>query len=422
MIIGILTIIFTLVIVFLVLSFSDSKISSTYSFIPFLFSYLLFSFIGIPLLYLPNNSYVQEKGINDLYLLNSLIFISSVSIILVSISYVFFQNYFFKGTKNIIKPIRIDVTNRFLVSVFLILSFLSVYIYLSQLDSYALMLSFYDEDKSIALSRSNATNNFPHVWRYVFFAGELLPFLSYLLLAENILIKKKNWSFLFITSFFLFSFYSLINLQKSTLPFYLFSLVFCYKLSSNTIFVFKELLIFSILGFSLVAGILFLATGSEFNIIIENIFSRILSGTPAASFFYLKIFPYEHDFLLGQSLPNPGNLFPFEVFELTKYVSSYFSNSASGVVGSAPGPFWSDLYANFGYVGVFIICPLIGMIFNFIDYIRVAFQKSPLNIALFTYLTFEFRELSTTGFLPLFGAVNIFLVICIYMVLKIKFR
>tara|TARA_B100001057_G_C22530472_1_gene825570 strand:- start:257 stop:772 length:516 start_codon:yes stop_codon:yes gene_type:complete len=133
---------------------------------------------------------------------------------------------------------------------------------------------------------------------------------------------------------------------------------------------------------------------------LESIFKRILTGSLLPGYYYLEYFPKMEDFILGRSMPNPANLFPFEPYNLTQEISlwAYPEDRKAGISGSMPAFFWGEFYANFGVISALIGSLLIGFFLRFVDYAIDKRGKNPLIIALSAWVIMHFAELSSTGF------------------------
>tara|TARA_B100000609_G_C17092046_1_gene369831 strand:- start:129 stop:650 length:522 start_codon:yes stop_codon:yes gene_type:complete len=132
----------------------------------------------------------------------------------------------------------------------------------------------------------------------------------------------------------------------------------------------------------------------------ESIYKRVLTGSLIPGYYYLEYFPHIEDFILGRSMPNPANLFPFESYNLTKEISlwAFPEDRKAGISGSMPAFFWGEFYANFGVLAALLGSAIIGFLLRIIDYAIDNRGNNPLIIALSSWVIIHFAELSSTGF------------------------
>ena len=416
---------FTIIFVLGILKYVRTPITEANFISPFIISYLVFSYVGFPLIYSPSSRYVIEKGINNINTLDYTFILSSLSIIILIFSYAF--TLVISRTKKLSSNYKLEINylkSNQLIIIFIVLltSIYFLFFYINLIPSLGIInLLFGDSAQELGLVRSNATNALDHAWRYQFFPGKMIPFLSYCLIIQNS--KEKNYviKFLMITSVLLSIFYCIMNLMKGPLLFYLWSIFFLNNLLNNKKFNFRTIILFSLIALTFMISLVWAITQSTFDSILEGVLNRIFSGSLAAGYFHVEIFPKIHDYLYGFTVPNPSNIFPFEVFELTKYVSSYISGvSSNGVVGSTPGPFWAELYANFGTLGVVLGSSLIGIIFGLFHIFFKNLKPNIYYIALFVFIAFEFREISTSGFFAFLFPLQIILIIVFSYFLRFR--
>ena len=114
---------------------------------------------------------------------------------------------------------------------------------------------------------------------------------------------------------------------------------------------------------------------------------------------YLVVFPDQVDYLLGNSFPNPGGIFPWEPYRLTVEVMNivYPELEAKGVVGSMPTFFWGEMYANFGSLGILVPPFFIGYVVYMINILIFCLPMSPVVLAIFLSVTMYIKNLSGTG-------------------------
>ena len=114
------------------------------------------------------------------------------------------------------------------------------------------------------------------------------------------------------------------------------------------------------------------------------------------AYFYLEVFPEQHDFLYGQSFPNPSGIFPFTPYKLAVEIHQVISPDIvnKGVIGSAASVYWVEMYANFGTLGVLFAPVFVGVWLYLITYIIDMLESTPLKIALTVWLALHLSHLS----------------------------
>jgi len=209
---------------------------------------------------------------------------------------------------------------------------------------------------------------------------------------------------IFIISFLLSSFISIMALEKAILFWFLIALFLTYIIVRYQGKLDIKKTIFSV--FFVVVSLVFLYHNlyakndlTIFDSII-TVFSRAFTGSIQPAYHYLEFFPAHHDFLWGRSFPNPKGIFPFETFVLTKEIMNFAQPEGlkNNIIGSMPTIFWAETYANFGIIGVFIVPFIAGVMVWIVQYCINKFENTPIKVALYVWLIIHFKNLSITGF------------------------
>ena len=407
------------------LSLSGNSILKSNILSPLLLSYFVFSYLGFPLLFNNNTRYNYLVGFYDSDVLTTTFIYSTVSIFILVLSFIFTKYLltFYKKNRFESKTIK-SVGNPKTVLFTLIVSVLFLIKYITSLSDLAIIkiiTGFGTND--IALARSEATNNLQKAWRLQFFPKYVIPFLSYYFFVEYKITKEKYKNLLFIITATISLFYGVMNAQKSPILFYIWSLIFLSYYIENKKLKLKTAAVFTIGSLLFLVIFLYLITGSEILSILNGISNRITAATITSAYFHVNIFPVKHPFLYGLSSPNPASIFPFESIELPKLVMLKMEGlDPNGVVGSAPGPFWSELYANFSVNGIIFGSFLIGAILALIEIIFNSLRLNSINAALFTLIVFQLREISTSGPLTFLFPLQIILVIMISILIQLTLK
>ena len=413
----------TLILIPILLRLSGSNILRANFISPFIISYLIFSYVGYPLIFYKNSRYsVEHYLVDSSYLEKSFLF-STISILIVVLSYSFFVILQKKKTNNF-KIQELSKINKYRSIFILFISIFFLCYYVFSLDNLAIIDLFIAQNSAeIGLIRSEGTNSLVNSWRFHFFPKYVLTAMSYVFIIDYFKNKSSSMRILMIISVLSTIFYCIMNVMKGPLLFYLWSLVFLYQYLFNFKLRLKHIISFSLFSLLFITSLLFLITNSNLSSIFEGIVNRVFAGSLSSSYYYVKIFPESLSFLGGLSLPNPMGILPFEHFELTKFMSlEMFGLNELGAVGSAPAPYWAEMYANFGLIGILLGSILIGMIFSIIHYYFKSNIKSNFNLALFVFLAFQFREISTSGFFELLFPFRIIILLLIFYIIKINFK
>jgi len=103
---------------------------------------------------------------------------------------------------------------------------------------------------------------------------------------------------------------------------------------------------------------------------VLSMIDRITLGQVGPAYTYFDIFPHPFPFLGGLSFPNPLGILPYEPFDITSFVF-WIMHTESTSLGTAPTVFFTEFYANFGIIGVFlssIFVILFFMLFSLLFY------------------------------------------------------
>lgn len=111
--------------------------------------------------------------------------------------------------------------------------------------------------------------------------------------------------------------------------------------------------------------------------------------TPARDlYFFFEIFPKHKEFLNGHTLVRPFyDLFGIKTFYLENFVSMYISPS-NIKTAHTNAVYISNLYADFGFLGLIFGSFLVGFFIQFIDTIILRSKKCFLNCTLFSFFVY----------------------------------
>ena len=81
-------------------------------------------------------------------------------------------------------------------------------------------------------------------------------------------------------------------------------------------------------------------------------------------------------------------ILPFDSISITKLVHSiiYPEMLNKGIVGSSPSFFWGEMYANFGYAGIFVPPFFVGYLLYLLNIMMFRLMTSPIVISIFIWM------------------------------------
>ena len=374
-----------------------------------LFMYI-YQYVGLPILYFQLNEYRFESGVN-----NKLLMLEVSAFTAYTISFMIFG--FLAGRKmfgsliwrcetgfseNVIDYGRSVRFGLFLLFI-LCLSVLLIYLRKIGFDNIAIFTALGLNEGSIGLARSSMGNAFTGKFhRYYLFMNELMLFVVYayfaLYLAASSSLKNKVF---FYIVFLVTSFSMVMATEKAPMAYFLIALFLIYVVVKKEGRIpLKQAILFGsfIVSVLILFYILFMGSGNAISA-LSNVFSRAFTGAIQPSYHYLEFFPTHHDFLYGKSFPNPGGLFPYEPYQLTKEVMAWHSpgNAELGIVGSMPAVYWGEMYANFGMPGVLMSPFFVGLFLYWINSLIFTVKKGPLVIALFVWMIMHLKNISSSS-------------------------
>jgi len=133
---------------------------------------------------------------------------------------------------------------------------------------------------------------------------------------------------------------------------------------------------------------------------LNSIVSRGLTGQLSGVYNYQWIFPEQVNYLSGRSFPNPKGLLPFEHFPLSKEVMAmvYPHLVERGVVGSQPAIYWGEIYANFGWIGVFVAPIYVGFFIFLCNWLISIIKDPTMKGTATVWIGFHLGKFAYSGF------------------------
>lgn len=328
-------------------------------------------------------------------------------------------------SKNPIRDQPYDFKN---IALFVILTIIGISVslmYLQKIPKIPLLFALQSpgEQFEISKAREVATAMFAGKFhRYRFFFADLLPLLSVISFVKATVTSrhKRFWQIMSIGLISFTSFMLLANVQKGpilnyALIFFITLITVKKKLRLGNIILFGVLaLIFLGMVYFVWAGLAARGEtiGEKLWLTYYPIYRRLIFGQTRGLYWYFKIFPTEHEFLLGQSFPNPGGFLFHKPLSITRNVYS-FVYPKSPIVGSMPTVFFGEVYANFGYLAMAMSTFLIGMILQSAQIYFIRSPKTVLMVSFMAFLMIYAKILAGTSLFQVFGIQLLILIIII---------
>ncbi len=276
-------------------------------------------------------------------------------------------------------------------------------LYINRVERVAMFTALRDGIGEAKVARSEMTNAFSGKlhWYRLFFST-ILSFISYAFWSNWLITKKKIFFLFFSLAFTASSFAALMATQKAPFAFLMLGLYMTYILTRKKGCISKKSIALLLILLIIILPFMYIFFMGKMDWLdgLNSAFNRAITGqiTPAA--FYLEVFPHQIEFLLGQTFPNPGGIFPFVPFQSARVLMDmkYPHLQNTGIIGSMPTAFWGEAYINFGFWGVFFIPIIMGawvwVLAKMIDKI----PNTPTNIAINISLILHFKDLAFGNF------------------------
>lgn len=391
----------------------------------FYWFYLFFVYLGSAVLFFGFNEIYANYGVTNSILLWKVWISSAIGFIVIPCVFIILKRI------DALKDKRNDVINQGYNKIVLVVatafSIIPLFFYIIQMSNIPILsiLSNFGTSE-LAGARSEATFGFESKshW-YILFAGNIMPFLSYVSFFEYL--KKR--SRLFFILFAINIIWTVLTLQKAPLILYLGSIVFAYYIFNKKPIPMRTVLVLSILSICLLMLMYIFFMG--FDVGTKGIlklfiapFSRVIGGSLVPLYYYFEMFPGFQDFLFGRSFPNPGNILPFESYKLTIETMNYINPDLAlkGITGSAPTVFFGEMYANFSYIGMIVSMVFVGIVLYLISLFVDKLPKNYITLALSVWIAFHLSKLTMTGFSAVLLNINIIGVILTAIVLSLLSR
>lgn len=363
-----------------------------------------FDYIGLVSLYFGWNQYRYDTGVQDKSILFQVFLCTSWSIFIIVSSYACCKHYIGKisynfGSYRYREFTRLEET---LVYVLLLVSLIFLFLYIQKVPKIALWETLTKGAKMGALARSKMGNDFSGKYHwYNLMIHDLLNLITFAFFANWLIVKRWAKCSAFLFTFLCAIYTSTMAIEKSRFFLLTIGLLFVYLTLKKEGKIFTTAFLkmfFILLALSFLFYIYFMGSNNLVATVLA-VFSRAFTGEIQPAYHYLEFFPAHHDFLWGQSFPNPGEILPFKHYRLPVEIMNWRFPSVAeqGMVGSMPTIFWGELYANFGMFGVIIGPFFVGSGLYAVDFFVNKLENTPLKVGFYAWLILHYMNLSISG-------------------------
>lgn len=392
---------------------------------------LIFQYIGYPVLYFELDDY-RAEFIHDRNLIVVAWLITSITTSLLILgSSLGSQMLNCKNRNSMFDSKMYDLPGfsirRLYVLAIIGISVLMYFVLTIGLDNLALIMAIRGAELTeISVSRSKMGNDFGVGYHWFnFFMRDMLIFISYVFLTLRFQRRSQVSLTAIILLVILIIFSLLMATEKGLFVDYVISMAvlnFVLKNKSQisfgrSFYLFLFAIVATLVGFYMVfmgdAGVV---AG------LSSIVSRAFTGSMQPIYHYLEFFPKHHDWLYGSSFPNPGSILPFKPYNLPVEVMNFVqpNHLELDVVGTMPAIYWGEIYANFGYFGLFFAPVGVGFVLYVIHYIISKLPNNPLSAALFVWMLMHYKNLSITSVSMFVFDFNLYMILIVYFLIRIR--
>lgn len=365
----------------------------------------VFSVVGTLPLFYKWDAYRVAIGVVNQDLIFSVLLYSSVNMVFFLIGVIFLRQVTgWKPVPIISSGIR-DFTwiQKVGVAFVFILCIVTLVVYIQKINKIAFFVALTDGVERAAAARSAMGNDFQgkyHWYKLLMYdVGAMLLFSIY---AAWVTRRGYARFLALLVIFFYAAFVAVMATEKAPMIWLLMGIFMTHFLATNNGNVPLSKIVFlggAVIGV-LVVFYLYFSGADDLQSAVMLIFSRAFSGSIMPAYFYLEYFPSHQDYLMGQTMPNPGGIFPYTPARFTVDIMNWkFPYLAEkGIVGSMPTVFWGEAYANFGVPAIPIVSFLVGIQVAVVTFLVSKVGQSPLSLGFLVWLILHFMNLSVTGF------------------------
>ncbi len=382
-----------------------------------------YAYIGIFPLYFGWDEY-RLQYVSDKYLLLQVFTYSSISIFSLLMGFAFAKYTLKLPIENHLTIRPLYKKELMIIIPLVAFCFFVLMVYISKVPKVAFLVALTGDIKEAHLARSMMGNDFAGKYHwYNVIMHHLFNLLTFALYSAYLVSKKKKILLLFVITFLGSAFAAIMSTEKGPFAWLLIGLFLTYCVTKLNKKMPKKILfklVVVLLSFLVLLYLFFMGSNSITEA-LTNVFSRAFAGSIDGAYHYLEFFPEHQDFLLGRTFPNPGGILPFVPFSHAVAVN-YFVHPELyelGIVGNMNAVFWTEAYADFGFLGVLIVPFFVGIVIYSIEYISNKLENTPLKVGFYIWLILHYKNLAITGFSGYF--IDFYLVvICFFVIFTIS--
>jgi oligosaccharide repeat unit polymerase len=250
----------------------------------------------------------------------------------------------------------------------------------------------------LIIQRENSLKllNSPLRYFYILLRDSYFPLIIVFFLTIYLVYKSKNY-FLFISiAFILALIYSVFTIAKAPVAIIFFLVLLCYYLyksgqvskiylaiSPVIVFAFPIFVVRMIFGYA--------ENERGFFDAIVGLWSRIFLRPAYGLYNFFEIFPYEMDFVYGRTIGKLTYILGREPLDLNTILVNHAYNSDALKLKSLnmSGGFIGYFNADFGLIGVIVLCFFTGIFLQSIQIYFLRKKKTPARFASFVFLTYS---------------------------------
>jgi len=390
----------------------------------------IFQYVGYPILYFQLDEY-RAEFVTDKNLILKAWIITSISTLSICVGAFIASTLIGRLKYDSYFNSKYNSESAYSLAIVKLLTLICVavlYSYISKvgLENIALILALQGAGVSeLGLARSGMGNDFGagYHW-YNFFMKDLLIFISLILISQKLKSPVRVSTSILTCITILLIFSLTMATEKGLLVDYLIAIALVYVITQKKGEISQKIIYITALPIIIMLVMFYIVFMGDNNINsgLNSIISRALTGSMQPIYHYLEFFPKNQGFLYGTSFPNPGGLFPFEPYNLTVEVMNFVqpSHLESGVIGTMPAIYWGEIYANFGYTGLFIMPLYVGIALYIVNYIIFKIRYTPLSAGLFAWMLIHYKNLSITSLSVFVVDLNLYLIVFISLIIRIK--
>ena len=236
----------------------------------------------------------------------------------------------------------------------------------------------------------------PLRYAYSVLRSTLYPFLILLAFGRYLQTKQKTWGWLFVASLLSGAMFAGFTIAKFPVAALFAMLCACYYLYKGGRVGAKFVISLVVLFLAFPFFVILREYAGEVNPFI-GMGRRIFHVPASVLYYYFEVFPDVVPCQYGATIEKLAWILGRRPFESTYFITSY-SLPYAMASGTAPAAFLGNMNADFGMAGCLVGGFLVGVIMQAAQIYIVRRGKSPMNVAIYSFLLFTFTLLNFTAF------------------------